>query len=170
MRWLISCTIVNLTRLSELIMWYFYILLYSTYIQFMAPIVCTRLILARRHCHWFCSCHLHVSRIVTKPTKWHVRPTKTPISLSIPPVWSVFTVRLKKARLLSYSLSAQRRLWSDWADAQADLSLRWAHMPFCWFCHDAAHVSVHGVSVHGVSVAMIFIILCIICADILCLG
>ena len=22
---------------------------------------------------------------------------------------------------------------------QADLSLRWAHMPFCWFCHDAAH-------------------------------
>ena len=24
------------------------------------------------------------------------------------------------------------------ADAQADLSLRWAHMPFCWFCHEAA--------------------------------
>ena len=21
------------------------------------------------------------------------------------------------------------------ADAKADLSLRWAHMPFCWFCH-----------------------------------
>ena len=29
--------------------------------------------------------------------------------------------------------------WSDWADAQADPSLRWAHMPFYWFCHDAAH-------------------------------
>ena len=27
---------------------------------------------------------------------------------------------------------------SDWADAQADLSLRWAQMPFCWFCHEAA--------------------------------
>ena len=26
------------------------------------------------------------------------------------------------------------------ADAQADLSLRWAHVPFCWFCHDAAHL------------------------------
>ena len=26
------------------------------------------------------------------------------------------------------------------ADAQADLSLRWAHMPFCWFCHEAAHL------------------------------
>ena len=28
----------------------------------------------------------------------------------------VFSVRLKKARILSYPLSAQRRLWSDWAD------------------------------------------------------
>ena len=28
----------------------------------------------------------------------------------------------------------------DWADAQADLSLRWAHMPFCWFCHEAAQM------------------------------
>ena len=50
----------------------------------------------------------------------------------------VFAVRLKKARILSCPLSAQQRPWSDWADAQADLSLRWAHMPFCWFCHDAA--------------------------------
>ena len=154
-----------------------------------------------------------MSRIVTKPTKWHVRPAKTKISLGIRPVWSesslcvqwvakdpslladnekygqtgrtchfvgfvtrrliflplingltfdqlirfephrdktnkmacapseasdqpghppnlirVFTVRLKKARILSYTLSAQRRLWSDWADAQADLSPRWAHI------------------------------------------
>ena len=30
--------------------------------------------------------------------------------------------------------------WSDWADAQADLSLRSAHMPFCWFCHEASHL------------------------------
>ena len=47
----------------------------------------------------------------------------------------VFAVRMKKPWVLSYPVSAQRRLWSDWADAQADLSLRWAHMPFCWFCH-----------------------------------
>ena len=46
---------------------------------------------------------------------------------------------MKKAWVLSYPLSAQQSLWSDWADAQADLSLRWAHMPFCWFCHEAAH-------------------------------
>ena len=30
--------------------------------------------------------------------------------------------------------------WSDWADAQADLSLRWVHRSFCWFCHEAAHM------------------------------
>ena len=47
----------------------------------------------------------------------------------------VFAVRMKKAWVLSYLLSVQRRLWSVWVDAQADLSLRWAHMPFCRFCH-----------------------------------
>ena len=29
-----------------------------------------------------------MSRLVTKPTKWHVRPVKTQISLGIHPVWS----------------------------------------------------------------------------------
>ena len=58
-----------------------------------------------------------------------------------PSLIRVFAVRLKKARILSYPLSARQRLWSDWADAQADLSLRWAHMPFCWFRHEAAHFS-----------------------------
>ena len=51
----------------------------------------------------------------------------------------VFAVRMKKAWVLSYQLSAQQRLRSDWADAQADLSLRWAHMSVCWFCYEAAH-------------------------------
>ena len=45
----------------------------------------------------------------------------------------VFAVLLKKTWVLSYPLSAQRRLWSDWADAQADLSLRWAHTHFVGF-------------------------------------
>ena len=62
------------------------------------------------------------------------------IGLGIPSsLIRVFAVRMKKAWVLSYSLSAQWRLWSDWADAQVDLSLRWAHMPFCWFCRDTAH-------------------------------
>ena len=30
-----------------------------------------------------------------------------------------------------------------WAYAQADLSLRWAHMLCCWFCHEAAHFHVN---------------------------
>ena len=34
---------------------------------------------------------------------------------------------MKKVWVLSYPLSAPRSLRSDWADAQADLSLRWAH-------------------------------------------
>ena len=48
----------------------------------------------------------HMSRLMTKPTKWHVCPVKTRISLGMHPVWS---------------------------DAQADLSLRWAHNHFVGF-------------------------------------
>ena len=54
----------------------------------------------------------------------------------------VFAVRLKKALVLSYPLSARRRLIS----LGADLSLRWAHRSFCWFCHETAHVSFFYIS------------------------
>ena len=50
-----------------------------------------------------------------------------------PSLIRVFAVRMKKAWVLSYPSSAQRTLWSDWADAQADLSLRWAHTHFVVF-------------------------------------
>ena len=50
-----------------------------------------------------------------------------------PSLIRVLAVRMKQAWALSYPLSAQRRLWSDWADAQADLSLRWAHTHFVGF-------------------------------------
>ena len=40
---------------------------------------------------------------------------------------------MKKAWVLSYPLSAQQCLWSDWVDAQDDLSLRWAHSHFVGF-------------------------------------
>ena len=82
-----------------------------------------------------------MSRLMTKPTKWHVRLAKTPISLGFHPVWSVFAVRMKKAWVLSYPLSAQQRLSSDWADAQTDLSLRWVQS-FCWFCHEVAQIQI----------------------------
>ena len=50
-----------------------------------------------------------------------------------PSVVIVFAVRMRKAWTLNYRLSAQRRLWSDYADAQADLSLRWSHSHFVVF-------------------------------------
>ena len=51
----------------------------------------------------------------------------------LPSLIRVFAVRMKKGWILSYPLIAQRRLRSDWADAQADLSLRWAHGHFVGF-------------------------------------
>ena len=92
-------------------------------------------------CRWF----IYISDISTsfycqtflfeprhdKTNKMSVRPAKTQISLGIR--LSVFPVRMKKAWVLSYPFSAQRRLWSDWPDAQADLSLRWAHCHFIGF-------------------------------------
>ena len=71
-----------------------------------------------------------------KTNKMSVRPAKTQISLGIRPVWSessLSAVSMKKAWVFSYPLSAQRRLWSHWADAQADLNLRWAHTHFVGF-------------------------------------
>ena len=50
-----------------------------------------------------------------------------------PSLIRIFAVRMKKAWVLSYPLSAQWRLWSDWADAQADRSLRWEHSHFVGF-------------------------------------
>ena len=93
---------------------------------------------------------LDLRRLMTNPTKWHVRPAKPQISLG--PVCSesslaqsVQSLRcsMRKAQVLSYPLSAPRILWSDWVDwvdAQAGLSLRWAQRSLCWFCHEAAHL------------------------------
>ena len=84
------------------------------------PSTCTRL---------FAQVDFKLSQRMTKPTKCHMHPAKTQISLGIRPVWSV--VRWIGSLGTKLSSCGQRRLWSAWADAQADLSLRWAHMPFC---------------------------------------
>ena len=34
----------------------------------------------------------------------------------------------------------QQILWSDCADAQADLSLRWSHKSYCRFCRALVHI------------------------------
>ena len=62
-----------------------------------------------------------------------------------------FDIRAASWQNKQNGMCAQRRLISAWAsaqslislvDAQADLSVRWALMPFCWFCHEAAHLPV----------------------------
>ena len=62
----------------------------------------------------------------------------------------VFAVRLKKPKVLDYPLSGQRRFWSEWADAQADVCLRWAHKSFYWFCHAAAQLKGFRISIKHV--------------------
>ena len=71
---------------------------------------------------------------MTKPPKWHVCPAKTDQPGHPPSLIRVFAIRMKKAWVLSYPLSAQRRLWSDWADPQADLSFCWAHILLVLSC------------------------------------
>ena len=70
---------------------------------------------------------------MTKSTKWVCTRRR------LRSAWRIFTVRMEKIWVLCYISNAQRRLWTDWPDAQADLSLRWAHI-HCWFCHVAAHM------------------------------
>ena len=83
--------------------------------------------------------HLNMSHLMTKPTKWHVRSVKTPISLGIRPVWSESSLCAQWLAKDPSFLHADSEDWWDWVDAKADLSLHWAHMPFCWFCHERAH-------------------------------
>ena len=66
----------------------------------------------------------------------------------LPSLIRLFTVHLMGSLGPKLSSCWQRRLWSDWADAQADLSLRWAGwsesslgtQSLCWFCHVAAQI------------------------------
>ena len=67
---------------------------------------------------------------------------KTQISLAIHPVWSESSLCAQLIAKDSTFLHTDSEDWSDWADAQADLSLCWANMPFCWFCHEVAHMNV----------------------------
>ena len=62
--------------------------------------------------------HCYMSHLMTKPTKWHVRPAKTQISLGILPVWlesSLSAWRKLGSLASSCPLNARPRLWSVWA-------------------------------------------------------
>ena len=82
---------------------------------------------------------------MTIPTKKPVRPAKNQISLHghPPNMIRVFAVRVKKPRVLSYPLKegTAKTLWSDWADAQADLSL-------LGVCHFAGFVMLILITYH----------------------
>ena len=69
-----------------------------------------------------------------------VRPAKTQISLGIRPVSSESSLGAQWVAKDPSFLQADSQDWADWADAQADLSLCWVHMPFCLFCHEEAHI------------------------------
>ena len=84
---------------------------------------------------------LHLSRLMTKPTKWTVRPAKTQMSLGMHPVWS------------ESSLSAWRNsgpLTTYWAHSEdSDQTWRMPRLIWVfagctghigWFCHEAAHL------------------------------
>ena len=81
---------------------------------------------------WFPISKTIWARSTTKPTKWRAPSEDSDQPGHPPSLIRVFAVRMKKPWVFSFSFSVQRRLWSDRADVQADLSLRWAHRLFCF--------------------------------------
>ena len=63
-----------------------------------------------------------------KTNKMTVRPAKTQISLGIRPVWSESSLCAQWVAKDPSFLHADSEDWSDWADAQADLSHRRVHV------------------------------------------
>ena len=84
---------------------------------------------------------IHLSRLMAKPTKWHVRPAKTQISLGIRPVWSESPLCAQWVGQHSGFLHADSKDSDQTGRMPRLIRLRLAHMPFCWFCHEAAHFS-----------------------------
>ena len=79
-----------------------------------------------------------MSLLMTKPTKWHVRPAKTQIILGICPVRSESSLYAWR----KLGSLATHWLWSNWADwvdsgwSESSLGVQ----SLCWFCHEAAHM------------------------------
>ena len=56
---------------------------------------------------------------------------------------SLFIKRCSQFNWQSFCLFKYHICMQDWNETQADLSLRWTHMPFRWFCHEATHIKRH---------------------------
>ena len=93
------------------------------------------------------SCYIHNSKALTsfynredrfepqhdKINNVAVFSAKTQISLGIRPVWSYSSLCTQWVAKDQRFHHADSEDWSDWADAQADLSLCWAHTHFVGF-------------------------------------
>ena len=90
---------------------------------------------------WSKLLHNRMSRRVTKPTNWHVHPAKTQISLGIRPVWSESSLCAQWVAKDPSFLHADSED-SDQTGQMPRLIWVWAHMPFCWFCHETAQISI----------------------------
>ena len=90
--------------------------------------MCVRACVCVRVCVVYVGCKL--SHDMTKPTKWVWAQRRLRSAQASAQSDQTSLSARKKAWVLSYPLNAQRRLWSDWADVQADPSLRWPHTHF----------------------------------------
>ena len=79
---------------------------------------------------------------MTKPTKWHVHPAKTQISLGIRPVWSESSLSTwRKLRSLATHWMHSEDSDQTW-EIHRLIWVCWAHMPFCWFCWEVAQICI----------------------------
>ena len=78
----------------------------------------------------------------------------------LPSLIRVFAVRMKKPRALSYLLSAQQKLWSDWRDAQTDWVFAGCTLYFVCFVVRRLILCVYTVN-HFILVCPLFSILCL---------
>ena len=78
--------------------------------------------------------------LLTKFEQTDVRPAKTDQTGHLPNLLRIFAMHSMGSQGLKVFSARHRRLWSDWADTQADLSLCWAHTSFCWFWHAAVQL------------------------------
>ena len=90
-----------------------------------------------------------VQRIVNKRITWAAMWVNIPyedLNQHLSCLIRVFVVRMMTHCSLGYLKYTLRRIWSDGANAQADLNLHWAHMSGTFY--DAlAHVSIASVKV-----------------------
>ena len=82
---------------------------------------------------------LYLSHLMTKPTKWLCAQRR------LRSAWA--SAQSDQSSLCTHwvakdpsFLHADSEDLLDWADAKADLSLHWAHIPLYWFCIEVAYL------------------------------